>query len=215
MTLSAEARTLWATALDLGRENARVSPAGRSIPPLWFLTDPERTPEPWGAAARLPAGAGVILRHFGRPEALEWAGRLRTATAGAGVVFLIAADPDLAEAVGADGVHLPERMIDRAARLRARRPDRLISAACHDARALADAAASGVDFAMLSPVFVPGGRSSGAPLGPDGVAKLAATTRLPVVALGGLTAGNVGTLRGTGASGIAGVDAIRRAFGSD
>lgn len=155
----------------------------------------------------------MILRHFGRPEALDWAERLRAATAEAGVAFLIAADPELAEAVGADGVHLPQRMIGEGPGLRQRRPDWLISAACHDARALADAEAARADVALVSPVFAPGGRSNGVPLGPEGLRRLTASTRLPVAALGGLNAGNVGALGESGASGIAAVDAIRQAFG--
>ena len=67
---SDEARALWGTALDLNRVAAAVSPAAGRLPPLLFFTDPERTPRPWETAARLPAGAAVVFRAFGRADAL-------------------------------------------------------------------------------------------------------------------------------------------------
>lgn len=206
MTLTPEAKTLWETAVALARAGGPVS-----LPPLLFLTDPARTPRPWEAAARLPAGAAVIHRHFGAADAVETARRLRTATAEAGVRLLIALDADLAQAVGADGVHLPERAVDQSAGLRARRPDWLITGAWHgEAQTPAPAP---VDAWILSPVFAAGGASAArAALGIERFSALVAGAGRPVYALGGIDAGNAGALTGTGACGLAGVGAIQAAF---
>ncbi|WP_292092502.1 thiamine phosphate synthase [Brevundimonas sp.] len=204
MTLTPEAKILWETAVALDRANPAVS-----LPPLLFLTDPARTPRPWETAGRLPAGAAVIHRHFGAADAGEMARRLRETTAAAGVRLLIALDPDLAEAVGADGAHLPERAVDQAAALRARRPDWLITGAWHGGPQ-ADAP---VDALVLSPVFSAGGASAARPaLGMARFTALVAAARRPVYALGGIEAGNAPSLIGTGACGLAGVGAIQAAF---
>lgn len=204
MTLTPEAKILWETAVALAR-----TASGVSLPPLLFLTDPERTPRPWETATRLPAGAAVIHRHFGAADAEETARRLREATKGAGVRLLIALDADLAEAVGADGVHLPERAVDQAAALRARRPDWLITGAWHGG----PETAAPVDAWILSPVFPAGGASaSRAALGVERFTARVAAARRPVYALGGIEAGNARSLIGTGVCGLAGVGAIQGAF---
>lgn len=209
MDRSSDADRLWATALALNRAAAAVSPAVAGLPPLLFFTDPARTPRPWETAARLPAGAGVVYRHFGAPDAREVAGRLRRATRRAGVRLLIGADVDLADSVGADGLHLPERALDEASSVRGRRPDWIVTGAAHGPVAGVEA----LDAVVLSPVFPAGGASSGRPaLGPGGFAALAVAIGRPAYALGGLTAENAVSLIGRGACGIAGVDGVAAAF---
>ena len=62
MVLSDEATRLWETAKALNRAAARVSPSAAGLPPLIFVTDPDRTPRPWEIAARLPAGAAARFK---------------------------------------------------------------------------------------------------------------------------------------------------------
>ncbi len=209
-TLSNEARILWDAAQGLARTAVAVSGtkgSGRILPPLLFFTDPARTPEPWRTAERLPEGAGVIYRHFGAADAGAVARRLKTVAVERGLVLLIGLDADLADAVGADGVHLPERALDQAAALRARRPDWLLTGAIHSP----DVEAEGLDAVILSPIFPAGGASATKPaLGAEALRAVAARRR--VYALGGINAATVGALDGSGACGIAGVDAIQSAF---
>lgn len=204
-----DAETLWEVARVLARDAAKVS-RGPVLPPLLFFTDPSRTPRPWETAARLPTGAAVVFRHFGRSEARETALRLREVTAKAGVQLLIGLDAGLAEAVGADGVHLPERALDQAPALSQAHPDWLITGAAHQASPLD---LPGLAARVLSPVFAAGGKSSTAsPLGLAGFRTLAASASRPVYALGGIDAKNARSLIGSGACGIAGVAAIQAAF---
>jgi thiamine-phosphate pyrophosphorylase len=211
MILSTDAETLWATATGLARAVAEVSrDPGR--PALLFFTDPLRTPQPWLTAAALPSGSGVVYRAFGAADARETAGRLRAVTAERGIRLLIGLDIDLAEAIGADGVHLPERALDRAATLTRQHPHWLVTGAVHSAAALAGARA--LSAAVLSPVFAAGGTSGSRPaLGPTAFAAAVRAAPVPVYALGGITAANAHSLTGSGACGLAGVAAIQTAFG--
>lgn len=204
------AEKLWSAALALNRAAAAVSPRAADLTPLLFFTDPERTPRPWETAGRLPAGAGVVYRHFGAADAAETAARLRAVTRNAGVRLLIGLDAALAETIGADGVHLPERALDRAAAVKAAHPNWIVTGAVHGAVEGVEA----LDAVVLSPVFAAGGASSGKPqLGTDAFAALAARLDRPAYALGGLNAENAASLIGCGACGIAGVDGIVAAFG--
>lgn len=215
MNLSGEAKILWDAAVALNRVARPVSPMTdpvRSLPPLLFFTDPIRTPEPWRTAQALPEGAGVVYRTFGAVEAETVARRLRAITADRGVRLLIGLDADLADRVGADGLHLPERALSSAGSLRAGRPDWLLTGAVHS-RAAVEAAPIALDALVLSPVFPAGGASADkVALGIEAFSVAVRASRLPVYALGGIGAATVGGLADTGACGFAAVDAIRQAF---
>ena len=113
---------------------------------------------------------------------------------------------DLALAIGAEGVHLPETSLPLAAARRLLGERALIGVSCHDARGLASAQAGGASFACLSPVFESPGK--GAPLGLPQLAALVRETTLPVLALGGVHAQNAASLRAAGAAGLAVVSAV-------
>lgn len=209
---------MWEVASVLAREAAAVSRAsGRpapNLPPLLFFTDPRRTPRPWEAAERLPAGSGVVFRTFGAADARETGLRLREATRRRDGLLLVGLDAELAAALEADGVHLPERALAEASMLAAARPDWRITGAAHSAEALART--KGLDAAVLSPVFPAGGASAGRPsLGIQGFSDLVRGAPVPVYALGGVDSGNARALIGSGACGLAGVSAIQEAFGAD
>jgi thiamine-phosphate pyrophosphorylase len=200
---------LWETACALNRQAGLLKP----LPPLFFVTDPRRTLDPAATAARLPRGAGVIFRGFGAPDAPDAGRALRDACDRAELMLLVGQDAELALACGADGVHLPERALSQAPALRRLRPDWRLTGAAHGAPALAQAAAYGLDAALLSPVFESASPSAGAALGAAGFAALVAGAALPVYALGGVTAETAPALLGSGAAGIAAVDGIVELFG--
>lgn len=214
MILSDEAIRLWETAQAINRDAARVSPAAGRLPALIFVTDPARTPRPWEIAARLPAGAAVLHRGFGRPEAVEAAARLREVTLSAGVRLLIGLDIGLAARVGADGVHLPERALDQTGAARSAGLA-LVTVAAHSAAVLARLDPAEVDAAILSPVFPTRSSSGRELLGSEGFQTLAARAKTPVYALGGITAANAEGLSGRGACGLCAVDGVVQAFGPD
>ncbi len=190
------------------RLNSR-RPSG--LPALFLVTDSARRPDPLPAAARLPRGSGVILRHYGRPDRVPLARRLAELASRRRLVLLVAADWRLAAALGA-GLHLPEGLL-RSGRLApalgwARRRRRPVTVACHDRAALAMAGRLGLAAALLSPVFPTTSHPGAAVLGPLRFARLCHAARLPVYALGGVGPATLGGLAGSGAAGIAGVGAF-------
>ena len=116
--------------------------------------------------------------------ALEAFGReVATRCRGVGAKLLVNGGIDLADRIGAHGVHLS------AARLMtlASRPDiAFCAASCHDRRELDRAADLGADFVVLGPVR-PTPTHPGMPtLGWDGFARLVEEYPLPVFSLGGI-----------------------------
>ncbi|WGM32670.1 Thiamine-phosphate synthase [Brevundimonas sp. NIBR11] len=178
---------------------------------MLLFTDPERTPRPWKIAARMPAGSGVVYRHFGAGDALETAERLRAVTRERGMALLIGLDAELADRVGADGLHLPERALSAAYALSGRRPDWILTGAVHSVEAAK--AVRDLDAVVLSPIFPAGGASaSKAALGIKALAEASAHAR--IIALGGITAANTRALQGSGAYGLAAIGGIAGAFGA-
>jgi thiamine-phosphate pyrophosphorylase len=203
---------LWDTATVLARAAAEVRRRDvRALPPLLFFTDPVRTPRPWETAARLPAGAAVVYRSFGAPDAVATAERLRDVTRQAGVLLLIGLDSGLARSVAADGVHLPGRALAQAPAMREQRPAWLLTGAVHASDSMAELPA--LDAAVLSPVFSAGGASAARPaLGLEAFARRVRDAPCPVYALGGVDVSNAHELICSGACGLAGVSAIQAAF---
>jgi thiamine-phosphate pyrophosphorylase len=193
----------------LAQARAGLNPS--PLPPLFFFTDPERTPHPEDIVAHLPEGCGVVYRHFGDPHAPQRARLLRKIASDNGLVLLIGEDDALAAEVEADGVHLAQRSLSRAAALRAAVPDTLITIACHDAHTLPSLSEDIFDAAFISPVFA--SRSSSAQgvsaLGLKGVQALTAQTDLPLYGLGGITCDTITQLIGSGLAGVAAVDAFK------
>ncbi|QUD90841.1 thiamine phosphate synthase [Phenylobacterium montanum] len=182
--------------------------ANPGLPGLWFVTDPARTPDPVATVAQLPRGSAVIFRAFGATDAVELGRALRQATRKAGVLLLAGADSALARRIGADGIHLPERLAHRAGQLRRARPGSLVTAAAHDAAAIRKARRAGAQAVLVSPVFPSRSPSAGRPLGVLRFQALARGAGVPVVALGGINSRTARRLKGTCAAGLAAVEGV-------
>jgi thiamine-phosphate pyrophosphorylase len=175
-----------------------------ALPSLYFFTDPVRTPEPERIAKGLPSGSAVVFRHFSATDRARRARRLAAICRQRGLTLLIAADPELAESAGADGVHWPER------RLPAERtmPNMIETSSAHGPGGLAKADALGLDACFLGPVFPTRSKSGNPPLGLFRATQLARASVLPVIALGGIDQYSARPLVGRGFAGIAAVDAL-------
>ncbi|MFC4442427.1 thiamine phosphate synthase [Caulobacter henricii] len=181
---------------------------GIVLPSLVFFTDPARVPDPESVAERLPRHAAVVFRAFGAAHAVDQGHRLRRIADRRGLLLLVGADEDLAETIGADGLHLPQRLGNTAPAIRARRSDWLLTQAAHDAEAVGTASALGADALFVSPVFASNSPSAGTPLGVEGLRRWVGMTDTPIYALGGIRAETVEQLEGTGIVGLAAVDAL-------
>ena len=200
--------TLARMAERLNRRHRRRS-AGVGLPPLILLTDEKRLADPSTALAGLPPGAAVILRHTPATDRVALARRLKLACRRCGLRLIIAAGPGdrglagaLAARIGADGVHLPERLVRRA---RLRRPGWLVTAAAHGPAGLYRARRAGADAALLSPVYPTASHPHAPTLGPLRFAAWARRAPLPVYALGGVTAVTARRLAASNAAGLAGI----------
>ena len=161
-------------------------------------------------------GVGLIDRVAGSeggapPDRLRLA-RLKTLrrwTEDRGHFLVVSGRADLAMAVHADGVQVPERGLSLR-RLRAAFPSLLFGRSCHDRAGLELARSEGAAWAFLSPVWRPLSKPEWplAPLGADGFASAVAGIDLPVYALGGVSGKSVLRLRGSGAYGVVCIGAI-------
>lgn len=176
---------------------------------MLFFTDPVRTPDPERVAAALPRGSAIVFRAFGAADAAARGRRLAAIARARGLRLLVGADASLARRIGADGVHLPERLAHRAGPLRRAHPGWIVTAAAHSLSAARRAMAAGADAAVVSVVFESRSASAGRPMGPIRLAALARRAGLPVYGLGGIDNKTARRLLDAGLVGLAAVDALR------
>jgi thiamine-phosphate pyrophosphorylase len=183
-------------------------PRMREIPsPLVVVTDRHLARRPLETIVSEAVSAGARWIWL-RDRDLEREQRRRLALRLAGIVrevhgvLSIGADLELARDTGSAAVHLR----DVASIAQARHvlgASALIGMSAHGAADAAAARAAGADYVTLSPIYPSASKPGYGPaLGPEAIA-LAAKERIPVIALGGIAAENVGALRAAGAAGIA------------
>ncbi|HUY60710.1 MAG TPA: thiamine phosphate synthase [Candidatus Dormibacteraeota bacterium] len=180
---------------------------------LYLVTD-DTTP-----AARLPAViqaavAGGVDAVQLRRKGVRWqelvplAQACRAAAHAGGALFFINDHVELALAVDADGVHLGQEdhpLASARARLGAAR---LLGASTHAAVEVPPALAAGVDYVAAGPVHTTPTKAGRAAVGLGYVTEAAALATCPVVAIGGLHAGNAAATVAAGADAVAVVRAI-------
>ncbi|MEZ5999871.1 thiamine phosphate synthase [Hyphomonas sp.] len=193
------------------RTAARV--AGRhlpsGLPPILYLTDPARTPDPVVTASRLSSCYGLVYRHYGQPGHEMVAASLAMICRKRHVSLLIANDPQLAMRVGAQGVHWP--FAERAKARRWRSRFGLMTASAHSPEQLRLLQDAGIDAALVSTAFPSASPSARKPLGPIKFRTLAHGSTLPIYALGGMNAETASQVAPV--AGIAAIEGIEAAFG--
>jgi thiamine-phosphate pyrophosphorylase len=132
----------------------------------------------------------------------------RRAVAITKIPILVNGRADIALAAGAHGVHLPGGSIPpcelrRLAGLGTGMTAGLIAVSCHTVDEVRAAEAEGADFVVFGPIFATPGK--GSPVGLDALERAAASVRIPVLALGGVTTANANLCVLRGAAGIAGI----------
>jgi thiamine-phosphate diphosphorylase len=111
---------------------------------------------------------------------------------------------DVAIACDAAGVHLRSGSLAPELVRKLAPPGFVITVACHSAEDVQNAA--GADYVILSPVFKPlSKQDSREPLGISALERIAKTSAVPVIALGGITECNMGLCIEAGAVGVAGI----------
>ncbi|MGB4813197.1 MAG: Nudix family hydrolase [Methylophilaceae bacterium] len=117
-----------------------------------------------------------------------------------GARVLVNGDVNLAQALGADGVHLTSAQL---LALESKPESMLCAASCHVAAELQKAAQLGLDFVVLSPVNSTQSHANATPLGWQNFQRLIHDYPLPVYALGGMQMQDLTTAWQHNAHGIA------------
>ena len=111
---------------------------------------------------------------------------------------------DLAVVTNAAGVHLRETSLPVPAARRIVGCDRLIGVSTHSVDGATEAERLGADFLVLGPIYdTPSKREYGPPLGLRVLERACSRVRIPVFAIGGMTAERASQVRSAGAFGLA------------
>lgn len=197
-----------------------------AVPRLYIVTDRGATggrPLPAVVSAALGGAvrgglAGDALavqlreKDLGGRALRQLAAELRAVTRAFGAALYVNDRIDVALAVEADGVHLANTSLSPAD-VRAVAPHLRIGMSTHAPSELdgRDAGAGRVDFAVFGPVRdTPSKRIYGPPVG-LGALRAAAGKRVPLLAIGGLSAEDVGAIADAGARGLACIRALMSA----
>ncbi|MCX7604775.1 MAG: thiamine phosphate synthase [Bryobacteraceae bacterium] len=120
--------------------------------------------------------------------------------------ILVNSRADIALACGAAGLHLPADSPPPRAFLPLCPPGFRIGVSCHTLEEVIRAEAEGAAYVLFSPVFRPLSKDDPRPPhGLEGLRRACAAVRIPVLALGGVTAGNARLCLEAGAAGVAGI----------
>ena len=181
-----------------------AAPLASGVPYLTLITATARYPgEAFFEAVEqaLAGGVDAVLvreKQLDSARLLALASRLRQMTRDNHARLIIHTQADIAEAVGADGIHLASTAMQSVPAVRQWLTDagKTVSVSCHDAGELQQAAAYGADYAMLSPVFATTSHPGAPHLGVELFDALASEASLPVIALGGIGMDNCKALQG-------------------
>ena len=148
-------------------------------------------------------------KNCGTREFMEEARAVRAATRALGVPLIVNDRVDVALAVGADGVHLGQQDMAIADARRLGPPGWIIGVSAETVADAVRAEKEGADYIGVSPVFATPTKTDAAPpLGLSGLRHMRAATKIPLVAIGGIHAGNARDVIRAGADGLAVVSAI-------
>jgi len=182
---------------------------------LYLITDRHQTRDRSLLAVVEEALAGgvraVQLREkdLAARQLLELATAMRQLTRRFGAQLLINDRVDIALAADADGVHLGEAGIPADVARQLLGPARMVGVSCHDLPGARVAQERGADFITFGPVYAtPSKAAFGEPVGVRLLAEAVCNLRIPVFALGGITAERVAEVLRSGAAGIALISSI-------
>jgi thiamine-phosphate pyrophosphorylase len=162
-------------------------------------------------AAALDGGARLVqyrAKRLSPRERLAQAGTLLALCRARGAPLVVNDDVELALAIGADGVHLGRDDGDpREARQRL--PGAILGVSCYDDpdRAVA-AERAGADYVGIGSVFASPTKPAAARAGLAALAQARRRVRVPIAAIGGITAANAAAAIASGADMLAVVSAL-------
>ncbi|NKE35088.1 thiamine phosphate synthase [Natronococcus sp. JC468] len=139
---------------------------------------------------------------------------LRELTAEAGVDLIVNDRVDIAEAINADGVHVGQSDLPVSVARDLLGPEAIVGCSASTVEEARRAEADGADYLGVGSVY--GTTSKDVPeaengIGPERIAEVVKSVSIPVVGIGGTTAGNAGPVAEAGAAGVAVISEIAAA----
>lgn len=164
-------------------------------------------------AAALAAGARLVQvrpeDHYSDRAAFDFAAAVAALCDAYGAVCLVNDRVHIAQAVGADGVHLGAEDLPVDAARRILPADAIIGGTCRDPESARAARRAGATYLGVGPVWGTTTKTGlPQPIGLNGLAAVCEAVDLPVIAIGGITAERAAQCREVGAHGVAVVGAI-------
>ena len=134
---------------------------------------------------------------------------IRAITRKSGALFIVNDRLDVAISCGADGVHLGQDDISAGTARQLAPPGFIIGVSVGTVEEAKQAQEEGADYLALSPTFATASKDDAGPgLGPGRLREVSRAVSIPVVAIGGITRGNVREVIAAGAAGIAVISAV-------
>ena len=125
-----------------------------------------------------------------------------------GVPLIINDNVKLAKEIDADGVHLGQNDLDIKAAREYLGADKIIGVSAHNVKEAQAAESGGADYLGSGAAFVTSTKTDAGAIDHKVLSDVAYSVRIPVVAIGGITGGNISRLEGLGLDGVAVVSAI-------
>lgn len=186
------------------------------VPRLHLISDRHQCPiDRFVEVARIAANAGVDAVHIRErdisdDEVIDLARILRPELRAAGCALLLNDSVDLVELTEADGVQLPERSVSPEQARQILPQGSLIGVSVHSADFAIRAESEGADFVIAGHVFETGSKPGQSGRGLEFINDVSSAVRIPVIAIGGISPENSGSVVRAGAHGVAVMSAILR-----
>lgn len=143
-----------------------------------------------------------------RDAFVDEARELKALCAARGVPFVVNDDVSIALEVGADGVHVGQSDMEAGSVRDLIGPGRILGVSAETVEEALLAESRGADYLGVGAVFPTGSKDDAKAVSRETLAAICAAVKIPVIAIGGITLGNLPTLAGTGICGVAVISAI-------
>ncbi len=145
-------------------------------------------------------------------ELLEQGRRVHEVCRRHGVPMIVNDDVSLALSLDAEGVHVGQGDMEVQEARKRLGSEKIIGVSAHNVEEAVEAWRNGADYLGAGAVFATGTKRDASALARETLTAICQAVEIPVVAIGGIDAGNVAGLAGTG---IAGVAVIHGIFGKE
>lgn len=165
------------------------------------------------AAAALSGGAGAIqLRDKAgeRRATLETARQIQQMCTEAGAIFIVNDWVDIAAIIGADGVHLGQRDIPLTEARKLMGAGQVIGTSNALQQEALDSESEGADYIAVGAMFATDTKQDTRPAGVETLRHVKGSVGVPVIAIGGINAENIGQIADAGADAACVASAITK-----